>query len=171
MGKDKENSPFSKKDLKQLMPGCLFYLTMFATASYLISQAEFKKDRPEIEEGYVNPEKVEIQEKDLYKQNNHSEALMNYEGNSYVLKLDKNGNPFAESYDGSLSSGDYVNPNKLEILSGDKNDIPGKETVLRYHKEAYSLKKDSEGKPKIENYEHDSKDGPIWVPVPTPVPI
>lgn len=51
-----------------------------------------------VEQGYVIPSKLEIKVKDL-DGNGKPETLMDYNGKSYLLKLDEHGNPEIKAYE------------------------------------------------------------------------
>ncbi len=51
-----------------------------------------------VEEGYAKPSKIEIKLEDLDK-DGQNETLLDYNGKSYLLMLDKNGTPVIQSYE------------------------------------------------------------------------
>ncbi len=60
----------------------------------------FRKHQPntsQVQEGYVIPNKLEIQVKDL-DGNGQDETMMKYDGKSYLLKVNEQGSPIIKSY-------------------------------------------------------------------------
>ncbi len=51
-----------------------------------------------IETGFVEPSKLEIKLRDIDK-NGRNETLIEYDGKSYLLKLDEQGNPKVQAYE------------------------------------------------------------------------
>lgn len=64
---------------------------------YVLPQHSFPATK-HVQQGYAVPSELEIKVKDLDR-DGRKEVVMEYGGRSYLLKLDKDGHPIAQTYD------------------------------------------------------------------------
>jgi hypothetical protein len=83
----------------QTLGKCLSYISLGALAGIAACciRGCVQEEPDRTEPGYVMPTKARIESRDL-RNDNHRQTVLEYDGRSYLFKVDTDGQPYAEPY-------------------------------------------------------------------------